>query len=278
MLTQSQRFWPAIKWPQGARVVVSPPYFKEPRVMIRCARSIASLFVAVFCTQAFAAAPDTVDASDQWQFAITPYLWLPNVSGTLRFSLPGGGADASTGPYDYLQHLQFAIMLQGEARKGDWSLFADTIYLNFGRHDSSVNATNGLLGGDETQRSAETTFRGVLVQLGGGRTVLHGTWGNVDAIVGMRYLGVRSTLDASFTASSNSGTTVSPEIHASGEQNIFDGFAGGRRHPLAGLCQVSKSRPRLPEQSILQLQYPNAVAERARFFVCWLATDRARHP
>jgi hypothetical protein len=29
-------------------------------------------------------------------------------------------------------------MLQGEARKGDWSIFVDAIYLNFGRHSTTV--------------------------------------------------------------------------------------------------------------------------------------------
>jgi|GEM_PF-2895717 len=47
-----------------------------------------------------AQAPPHADADNHWQFALTPYLWLPNVSGSLRFALPdNGGADASTGPY-----------------------------------------------------------------------------------------------------------------------------------------------------------------------------------
>lgn len=173
--------------------------------------------------------------STQWQFAVAPYLWLPNVSGTLRFSLPGGGADASTGPYDYLQNLKFAFMLQGEARKGDWSILADTIYLNFGRHGSSVNATSGLFGPRESQRSFETTFRGTLIQLGGGRTLMRQSWGNVDAIVGMRYLGVKATLDASATRTNGTEVSQSPETSVSQVQNIFNGIVGVRgRLMIAG--------------------------------------------
>ncbi|MEZ2354410.1 hypothetical protein [Caballeronia sp. RCC_10] len=168
------------------------------------------------------------ETGTQWQFAVTPYLWLPNVSGTLRFSPPGGGADASTGPYDYLQNLKFVFMLQGEARKDDWSIFADTIYLNFGRHGSSVNATRGLFGPRETQRSFETTFRGTLIQIGGGRTLMRQSWGNIDAIVGMRYLGVKAKLDASAAGTLGTGSSVSPEVSVSQVQNIFDGFGGVR--------------------------------------------------
>jgi hypothetical protein len=198
----------------------------------RTAHVVAAFLIAGYGASASAAGQDAADAGTQWQFALTPYLWLPSVSGTLRFTLPGGGVDASTGPYDYLQHLRFAIMLQGEARKGDWSLLADVIYLNFGRHGSSFNAFNNALGEGQTQRNVETSLSGGLVQVGGGRTVLKAPWGNVDAIVGLRYLGIKATLDASLSASLAGGPSVSPDIHASEVQNIFDGFAGVRGRVL----------------------------------------------
>lgn len=42
--------------------------------------------------------------------------------------------DLSTkiGPNDYLKNLKFAVMLTGEARKGDWSIFTDTMYVDYG--------------------------------------------------------------------------------------------------------------------------------------------------
>jgi hypothetical protein len=189
------------------------------------ALTLAAIFAAMHA-HATDAAPLRSDAEDRWQLAIAPYIWLPSVDGTMRFSLPGGGADTSTGPYDYLQNLKFAFMIQGEARKGDWSFFADGIYLNFGRHESAVNATNGLFGPRETQQSAETSFRGTLVEIGGGRTVMRQSWGSVDAIVGMRYLGVKGTLDA--TAVSTTSAGANPQLDVSQVQNIFDGFAGVR--------------------------------------------------
>ncbi|MPW18161.1 hypothetical protein GCT13_14840 [Paraburkholderia sp. CNPSo 3157] len=149
-------------------------------------------------------------------------------TGRCIFSLPGGGADASTGPYDYLQNLKFAFMLQGEARKGDWSFFADGIYLNFGRHESSVNATNGLFGPRGTQQSVETNFRGTLIEIGGGRTVMRQSWGSVDAIVGMRYLGVKGTLDAMAVSTTGASSGANQQLDVSQVQNIFDGFAGVR--------------------------------------------------
>ncbi len=133
--------------------------------MTRRSKCIAALTTAAISGWAFATDSPPGDAGAQWQFAAGPYLWLPTASGTLRFSLPGGDADASTGKYNYLENLRFTLMLEGEARKGDWSVFADAIYINFGQHESSVNSTSGLLGTRETQKDVQTSFAGTLVEL-----------------------------------------------------------------------------------------------------------------
>ncbi|MBN3760586.1 hypothetical protein [Burkholderia sp. Ac-20365] len=189
---------------------------------------IAALTLVATFARVSNAASTRSDEDEHWQFAVAPYLWLPSVDGTMRFSLPGGGADASTGPYDYLQNLKFAFMIQGEARKGDWSFFGDGVYLNFGRHESAVNATTGLFGPGETQQSVQTSFRGTLVEIGGGHTVMRPSWGYVDAIVGMRYLGAKGTLDATTASTTRTGGGANRQFDLSQVQNIFDGFAGVR--------------------------------------------------
>jgi hypothetical protein len=43
-------------------------------------------------------------SGNEWQFAITPYLWLPNVDGTLKYAVPpggGGSPDGEVGPNNY---------------------------------------------------------------------------------------------------------------------------------------------------------------------------------
>jgi hypothetical protein len=196
--------------------------------MTRRSKCIAALTTAAISGWAFATDAPSGDASAQWQFAVAPYFWLPTVSGTLRFTVPGGGADASSGPYNYLENLRFALMLQGEARRGEWSMFVDSIYLNFGRHESSVNSTSGVLGTRETQQDVQTSFAGTLIQLGGGRTVVRQEWGYVDVIAGMRYLRANETLDAVIGATAGSGTGASSDFHVAETQNIIDGFAGVR--------------------------------------------------
>jgi len=62
-------------------------------------------------------------AEEGWTFSLTPYIWLPNINGQLKYSIPadgGGRPEVDTGPNNYLENLSFALMLAGEARKGKW--------------------------------------------------------------------------------------------------------------------------------------------------------------
>ena len=61
------------------------------------------------------------EAEDSWQFAVTPYLWLPHIGSSLSFETTG--TDGSIVDLsDYWKNLQAALFLNGEARKGAWSL------------------------------------------------------------------------------------------------------------------------------------------------------------
>jgi hypothetical protein len=82
---------------------------------------------------------------DQWTFSITPYLWLPNVDGTLKYTSPpgsGGGPVVVVGPVNYLENLKFALMITGEIRKKRLGAFTDFIYLDFRSENSRVKAVD----------------------------------------------------------------------------------------------------------------------------------------
>lgn len=185
---------------------------------------------ALISSSSWADESPPVDMGNKWHFVLTPYIWLPSIGGSLRFSLPGGGeADTSTGPSNYLQNLRFAAMLQGEARKGDWSIFGDAIYLNFGSNSSAISTKGSSIFARETTSSAETSLKGALIQLGGGYTVLQLPRASLDAIVGIRYLYVGSTLNASFQANfGGPGPGLNPQINVSQHEDIYDGFIGVR--------------------------------------------------
>src|SRR5262249_38130809 len=75
----------------------------------------------------------TANAEEGWTFSLTPYIWLPNINGQLKYAIPPGGVagpEVDTGPNNYLENLSFALMLAGEARKDKLSIFTDLIYLD----------------------------------------------------------------------------------------------------------------------------------------------------
>src|SRR5690242_3350136 len=69
-----------------------------------------------------------------WHFTLTPYVWLPGVSGDLNFSPPRfpdvtAHVNVDEGPFDVLKRLRFGLMATGSARIGEWSAFTDMLYV-----------------------------------------------------------------------------------------------------------------------------------------------------
>jgi hypothetical protein len=66
-----------------------------------------------------------------WTFAISPYFWAAGMSGDLaQFGSPPVHVDSDFS--DILDHLEFAAMAIGEARRDRFSIFADVMYTKLG--------------------------------------------------------------------------------------------------------------------------------------------------
>jgi len=77
--------------------------------------------------------PASADESDDWTVQLTPYLWLPTIDGSLKYSLPpgsGGSPEISVGPTDWLELLNAGLLLSGSATKGKFGLYGDVVYLS----------------------------------------------------------------------------------------------------------------------------------------------------
>ena len=146
------------------------------------------------------AAEDMFDGN--WHFGITPYLWLPDINGTVNYSVGRGGSiSAKVDPGSYLENLDFAAMLNGEARKGNWSVFTDYIFMHMNSHDPAVKSVTDPVGNVQVpiNLSGSSNVTSNIWTLAGGYTVWRGEPGHLDVFAGVRLLNFDSTLGWNFS-------------------------------------------------------------------------------
>lgn len=183
---------------------------------------------------------ETTTPTVQWSFSITPYLWLPNVNGTLKYNIPpgaGGSPDVEVGPNEYLQNLQAVIMIAGEVRKDRWSVFTDLIYLDFADQDSSVKTINfgGSLVSSSSNVQTRSSFRGIAWTLATGYAIETGKDVMLDVFGGLRYLEISASSDWQLVTSitgPGGGQTFPRTGGVSQSVPLWDGIVGARGRVL----------------------------------------------
>ena len=194
---------------------------------------LATLAALALCGPLSAAAQTP---GNQWTFSITPYLWLPNINGTLKYSIPPGSTESpevEVGPNEWLEALRFAIMISGEARKNRWSVFTDVIYLDFSSEKSAVQSINfgGNLVSSSANVSTSSSLKAGVWTLGGGYAVLPGRPVELDAFGGLRYFGLHASSDWQLTAAvtgPGGGQTFPRAGSISERVDLWDGIVGGK--------------------------------------------------
>ncbi len=172
----------------------------------------ATLFALAFCLP-FRATAQT--PADKWTFSGGLYLWGPTINSTLKYDIPPGAGgspgaagsfDLTVGPNDYLTQLNFALPIVFEARKGNWSIFTDVMYISLTGQRSSVvaiNLTERIPVATTVNVGTSTTLKQLEWTLVGGYTALKGRAGNLDVIAGLRYFGVKTSTDWNLSAAIN---------------------------------------------------------------------------
>jgi hypothetical protein len=170
-----------------------------------------SVMVAVsLCVSGVPASAQDAAGGSGWTFALEPYIWAAGVDGTVKYEIPPdneGAADVGLA----IEDLTFAFMLTGEARKGDWAIMADMVYLDMQNDGSEVKSVRFAGPGGEVEVAVDadvgtsTTLTGLEWQLAGSYTLARGSSSSLEALAGVRYL----TLEAG-TAWQISGDVVGP--------------------------------------------------------------------
>ena len=136
-----------------------------------------SIFLILACalsTMAQDEAAETVDSS--WQWYIAPYIWVPQVNGTLKFD--GITTEVNTSFFDPSNSIGMSFNFQGY--RLNWGLLLDITYLDY-----TVSETSEAVSTFKGQ--SFTTEFGLIRVLGGDgvswRALLGGRWTYLDRSV-----------------------------------------------------------------------------------------------
>jgi hypothetical protein len=178
--------------------------------------------------------------SHPWSGSVTPYLWMPNLDGSLRYNAatPAGGR-AEVGfevkPNDYLENLKGAFMIAGEARHGRLCLFSDLLYLNLDAENSSVRAVDFGAGRIAVDTALNTNTRSKLKGFAwsalAGYTLVHSPGSTHDAFAGLRYFGLKAETGwqlAAVVQGPGAGQTFERSGSVSQREDLWDGVVGLR--------------------------------------------------
>lgn len=176
-----------------------------------------------------------------WSFDVAPYLWLPAISGNLRYDLPqrpSGSADVKLDAGDYFEQLNAALVVAATARHGRFTVLTDLMYVSADAGGSRVQAVDVVGVGrnpvsSTANASGESNLKMTLWTLAGGYTLASGAWGHVDALAGFRYLGVEARTDYNLTVTlqgplGNAGPSFGGAGRLSGRDDIWNGIVGVR--------------------------------------------------
>lgn len=125
---------------------------------------------------------------DGWHFAITPYVWLPSISGSMKLEPPPGfeSGKLDYGPGDYLENLDFAGFLDIQVQKGRWTLLADIMYTDFS--DSDTAQFPGVLPRSSGWSvEADWDLQAFILDFAGAYSVFRNEYSNFNLLAGVRY-------------------------------------------------------------------------------------------
>jgi hypothetical protein len=188
-------------------------------------------------------AQDEADANtNDWQYSLTPYLWLPVIEGDLNYGPPpggGGNPNVEVGPTDWLDLLNFALLIGGSARKDDLVIFSDFVYLSMSSTDSRVTSVDDPTVGPGIPIPIDVTLTlgtkaeldGLAWTLAAGYRIENTSTSTMDAFAGVRYFGVDMSTRWSLTADimmPGGGTALPAEGGVSSDVDLWDAIVGVR--------------------------------------------------
>lgn len=162
----------------------------------------------------------------------------------MNFSLPpgeGGNPSFGVGPTDWLDLLNFALLVSGSAMKDDFVILSDFIYLSMETTDSRVTSVGDTISGPGAPVQlpvdpslvvgTKAELDGLAWMVAAGYRIEDTSSSTMDAFAGVRYFSVdataRWTLTSDITAPGG-GVLLPTEGGVSRDTDLWDGIIGVR--------------------------------------------------
>lgn len=169
-------------------------------------RALAAALAAVALMPAAASA----QPADAWRFQASIYAYLPTIGGSTIFPPESGGSSASVDIDTILENLKMTFMGSFEAKRGQFGVFTDVIYLDVGdRRSGSRDLTlGGVTLPAGVDASVEFDLKGWAWTFAGTFEAIRTPDAHLDVFGGMRMLDIEQSLD--WTLTGNVGAVALP--------------------------------------------------------------------
>ena len=144
-----------------------------------------------------------------WEFSVAPYFFLANLDGTI--GVVGQRAEVDARFRDLFRNLDFAAMGQFEARKGNWSILGDAMYMKL----SGERVTPSPFFGD-----IDVEVKELILEPAVAYRVLKTERGSIDLLGGVRIWHVNTHLTFQ--------PRILPLVDVEGSRNWADPIVGAR--------------------------------------------------
>jgi len=190
-------------------------------VTVACLMGAIGLFTPLASTAADAAGSTTT--SDDWQFKVQAYGWLPTIEGTLPT-----GNDIELSIDDIFDNLDMTFMGVFQARRDKWAIVSDVVYLKLSA-DEAGNTTIpiGPLN-VPTRVDIGVDMKTWIVNLAGSYRVYQTDKYDVQLLAGARYLSLDTEAELDTSIVPAGGTEVNAD------DDVWDGIVG-----IRGLANLS---------------------------------------
>ena len=146
---------------------------------------------------------------EDWEFSVTPYVFLPRLRGTI--GVLGETAEVNASFADIFRNLDFAAMGTFEARKRNWVVLVDGMYMSL----SGQKVTPSILFSD-----IDVEVKEVVITPQVGYRVVRTERGSIDLLAGARIWHVNTHLTFQ--------PLIRPLVDVEGSRNWVDPIVGAR--------------------------------------------------